>query len=75
MLAFTENPFVCDVQVTFDCVTNLKFEIEKASFEDQLIDVQHSNILKEKRKEENIGAFWLTYIPKKSYEALTVRKS
>jgi len=57
VLAFTENPFVCDVQVTSDCVTTIKFEVEKALFEDQLIDLQHNNILKERHK-ENIAAFW-----------------
>jgi len=70
VLAFTENPFVCDVQVTSDCVTTIKFEVEKALFEDQLIDLQQNNILKERHKEENIAAFWLTYAPKKSHAAL-----
>ena len=46
VLAFTENPFVGDVQVTSDCVITIKFEVEKALFEDQLIDLQHNNILK-----------------------------
>ena len=71
VLSFTENPFVCDVQVTSDGVlTTTKFEVEKALFEDQLIDLQHNSILKERHKEENIVAFWLTYVPKKSYAAL-----
>ena len=70
VLAFTENRFACDVQVTSDCVTTIKFEVEKAMFEDQLIDVQHNNILKERYKKENIAACWLTYVPKKSYAAL-----
>ena len=55
-----------------DCVSTIKFEVEKDLFEDQLIDLQHNNILKERHKEENIAAFWLTYVPKKSYAALVM---
>jgi len=57
MLAFTENPFVGDVQVTSDCVSTIKLEVEKPLFEDQLIDLQHNNILKERHREEKIAAF------------------
>jgi len=70
VLVFTENPFVCDVQVTSDSVTTIKFEVEKALFDDQLIDLQHNNILKERHKEENIASFCLTYVKKKSYRSL-----
>jgi len=72
VLAFTENPFVCGVQITFDCVTTIKFEVEKALFEYQLIDLQHNNILKERHREENTAAFWLADVPKKSYAALVM---
>ena len=72
VLVLTENPFVGDVQVTSDCVITIKFKVEKALFEDQLIDLQHNNILKERHREENIAAFWLTYVPKKLYAALVV---
>lgn len=50
MLAFTENLFVCDVQVTSGCVTTITFEVEQTFFEEQLIDLQHNNILKERRR-------------------------
>ena len=72
VLAFTENSFACDVQVTSDCVTTIKFEVEKALFENQLIDLQHNNIFKERHREENVADFWLTYVQKKSYVALVM---
>jgi len=64
VLAFTENPFVGDIEVTSDYASTIKFEVEKALFADQLIDLQHNNILKERHREENIVAFWFNLCSK-----------
>ena len=72
VLAFTENPFDGVVQVTSDCVATIKFEVEKALFEDQLTDLQHNDILKERHRKDNLAVLWLTYVPKKSYAAFVM---
>uniref|UniRef100_A0A672IJ75 HAT C-terminal dimerisation domain-containing protein n=1 Tax=Salarias fasciatus TaxID=181472 RepID=A0A672IJ75_SALFA len=71
VLAFTENPFACNVQETSAVVTPEPFGVERAVFEKQLIELQHNNILKQRHKEESINTFWISYVPKNTYPALT----
>lgn len=70
VLAFTENPFACDVLSTSVSVRDLQFGVERAAFEEQLIELQHNTILKERHKEESADAFWISFVPKDTYPAL-----
>ncbi|XP_073668196.1 general transcription factor II-I repeat domain-containing protein 2-like [Paramisgurnus dabryanus] len=70
VLAFTENPFACDVLSTSLSVRDLQLGVERAVFEEQLIDLQHNTILKERHKEESADTFWISFVPKDKYPAL-----
>lgn len=70
VLAFTENPFSCNVQTTSLSVEAAKFGVKRAEFEEQLIELQYNNILKGRQKEESIQTFWISYVPKNLYPAL-----
>ncbi|KAK9977291.1 hypothetical protein ABG768_019112 [Culter alburnus] len=70
VLAFTENPFACDIQATSVAITSEHFNVERAAFEEQLIELQHNSILKERHKEESLDTFWTKCVLKDTYPAL-----
>lgn len=53
VLIFLENPFNCDILSTSVSVSNLQLVVERAVFEEQLIELQHNSVYKGRHKEQS----------------------
>ncbi|RXM32820.1 General transcription factor II-I repeat domain-containing protein 2 [Acipenser ruthenus] len=68
ILSVVENPFFVDVKTA--SVTAEKFGVNKSTFQEEFLELQHNNVLKAKHQEVNSEAFWMCYILNETHPAI-----